>query len=602
MISAGTVNVGGVVSSTVIILVTGANALPQESVAVHVSTIFPLQKPGTVVIKVDGFEVPFIKQPPFRPLLKEIVLDVGTTPQEIVIGARAVIVGKAAGLTVIVLETEANVLPQLSVAVQVSVTVPPQLEGAVVNVDGFEVPLIAQLPVNPLLNEIVLGAGIEPQVTVVFPGAVIVGNAAGLTVIVLETGAKALPQESVAVQVSVTVPPQAEGVVEIVDRFEVPLIEQPLPNPFENDIVLAAGNEPQATVVAAGAVIVGNSAGLTVIVLETGGKALPQESVAVQVSVTVPPQAEGVVENVEGFEVPLIKQPPLNSFENEIVLGAGNEPQATVVAAGAVIVGKAAGLTVIVLETGAKALPQISVAVHVSVTVPPQAEGVVENVERFEVPLIAHPPLNPLENEIVLGAGNEPQVTVVVAGAVIVGNAAGLTVIVLETGAKALPQESVAVQVSVTVPPQAEGVVEIVDRFEVPLIEQPLPNPFENDIVLAAGNEPQATVVAAGAVIVGNSAGLTVIVLETGGKALPQESVAVQVSVTVPPQAEGVVENVEGFEVPLIKQPPLNSFENEIVLGAGNEPQATVVAAGAVIVGKAAGLIVIVLVLVIVLP
>ena len=201
-----------------------------------------------------------------------------------------------------------------------------------------------------------------------------------------------------------------------------------------------------------------------------------------------------------------------------------------------------------------------------------------------------------------LGAGNEPQVTVVAAGAVIVGNAAGLTVIVLETGAKALPQESVAVQVSVTVPPQAEGVVEIVDRFEVPLIEQPLPNPFENEIVLGAGNEPQATVVAAGAVIVGNSAGLTVIVLETGANALPQESVAVQVSVTIPPQTEGVVENVELFERPFIKQPLLNSLVNEILLGAGNEPQATVVAAGAVIVGKAAGLIVIVLVLVIVLP
>ncbi len=62
----------------------------------------------------------------------------------------------------------------------------------------------------------------------------------------------------------------------------------------------------------------------------------------------------------------------------------------------------------------------------------------------------------------------------------------------------------------------------------------------------------------AGAVIVGNAAGLTVIVLDTEAIALPQGSVAVHVSVTVPPQAEGVTEKVDGFEVPVIKQPALN--------------------------------------------
>ncbi len=64
--------------------------------------------------------------------------------------------------------------------------------------------------------------------------------------------------------------------------------------------------------------------------------------------------------------------------------------------AGAVIVGKAAGLTVIVLETGAKALPQLSVAVQVSVTVPPQAPGVAEKVDGLEKPLIKQLPLKPL--------------------------------------------------------------------------------------------------------------------------------------------------------------------------------------------------------------
>ena len=65
--------------------------------------------------------------------------------------------------------------------------------------------------------------------------------------------------------------------------------------------------------------------------------------------------------------------------------------------AGAVIVGSAAGLTVMVLDTDAIVLPQGSVAVQVSVTVPPHDGGVAENVETLDVPLIRHAPLSPLE-------------------------------------------------------------------------------------------------------------------------------------------------------------------------------------------------------------
>ena len=72
------------------------------------------------------------------------------------------------------------------------------------------------------------------------------------------------------------------------------------------------------------------------------------------------------------------------------------DPQSTVIAAGAAIVGSAAGVTVIVLETGVRDLPQASVAVQVSVTVPPQASGRAVNEERFDVPEMEHPPLNPL--------------------------------------------------------------------------------------------------------------------------------------------------------------------------------------------------------------
>ena len=63
----------------------------------------------------------------------------------------AVIVGNGAGSTVIVLDTEASGLPQASVAVHVSVTLPPQPVGAAEKVDGLEVPVIRQLPVAPLV-------------------------------------------------------------------------------------------------------------------------------------------------------------------------------------------------------------------------------------------------------------------------------------------------------------------------------------------------------------------------------------------------------------------------------------------------------------------
>ena len=63
--------------------------------------------------------------------------------------------------------------------------------------------------------------------------------------------------------------------------------------------------------------------------------------------------------------------------------------------AGAVIVGAAAGLTVIVLDA-VIVLPQASVAVHVSVTVPPHGGGVAENVDGLDVPVIKQAPVNPL--------------------------------------------------------------------------------------------------------------------------------------------------------------------------------------------------------------
>jgi hypothetical protein len=116
---------------------------------------------------------------------------------------------------------------------------------------------------------------------------------------------------------------------------------------------------------------IAGGAGVTVIVLVTGTSALPHASVAVHVSVIVPPQGPGAAENVEVLDVPVIRQGPASPFVKLRVDAVGVAPQAIVMAPGAVIVGNAAGVTVIVL------LPLIvllhaSVNVHVSVSVPPQ--------------------------------------------------------------------------------------------------------------------------------------------------------------------------------------------------------------------------------------
>jgi hypothetical protein len=216
-----------------------------------------------------------------------------------------------------------------------------------------------------------------------------------------------------------------------------------------------------------------------------------------------------------------------------------------------------------ILETGVNALVHASVAVHVSVTVPPHGpDGTCAlKVELLEVPEMRQPPESPLVKLKVLGAGRPPQTTVIGPGAVIVGSAAGLTVMTRDTGVSALVQASVAVQVSVTVPPHAPGVVVNVDRLEVPLMRQPSVRPLVKLNVLAAGIAPQATVMGSGAVMVGRVAGLMVISLVTGTSSLSQASTAVQVSVTFPPQASGIALNVDPKEVPLRRQLPEEPLE-----------------------------------------
>ena len=69
----------------------------------------------------------------------------------------------------------------------------------------------------------------------------------------------------------------------------------------------------------------------------------------------------------------------------------------------------------------------------------------------------------------------------------------------------------------------------------------------------------QATVTSAGsAVNTTGGAGVTVMILVTGVSTLPQASVAVQVSVIVPPHGPGAVEKVDILDVPVIKQEPVS--------------------------------------------
>jgi hypothetical protein len=99
--------------------------------------------------------------------------------------------------------------PHASIAVHVSVTILPGVGGPGKNVEIFEVPEISHKPVNPLLNEIVLGEGIELQETVKSGCGIIKGTGAGNTWIILDV-AMLLPQTTV-LHVSVISPPQLPG-------------------------------------------------------------------------------------------------------------------------------------------------------------------------------------------------------------------------------------------------------------------------------------------------------------------------------------------------------------------------------------------------------
>ena len=130
------------------------------------------------------------------------------------------------------------------------------------------------------------------------------------------------------------------------------------------------------------------------IVLVTGTSTLPHASVAVHVSVIVPPHGPGAAEKVDVADVPVIKQDPLSPLVNVRVDDGGVAPHAIVIGPGAVITGSAAGVTVIVLDPEI-VLPHASVYVQLSVSVPPHPV-IVPLLVAVTVPDIRHVPLAPL--------------------------------------------------------------------------------------------------------------------------------------------------------------------------------------------------------------
>ena len=101
------------------------------------------------------------------------------------------------------------------------------------------------------------------------------------------------------------------------------------------------------------------------------------QMVAVHVSVTSPPQAPGMVLRVD-VAIPLILQSPINplSYASSWVVAP---PHETLISATVANTGVAAGLMWMILDA-VIVVPQ-TVAVHVSVTSPPHAPGMVLRVD-----------------------------------------------------------------------------------------------------------------------------------------------------------------------------------------------------------------------------
>ena len=146
---------------------------------VHVSVTFPPHTPGSVP-RVDVTD-PLTRHAPLPPLVK-VSDDVVAPPQATVMVPAAAKAGAGAGFTTIVLVL-VIVLPQASVNVHDSVTLPPHTPGSVPRVDVAD-PEIRHAPLPPLVN-VSEDVAAPPQATVIVPAAANSAAGAGDTTIVL---------------------------------------------------------------------------------------------------------------------------------------------------------------------------------------------------------------------------------------------------------------------------------------------------------------------------------------------------------------------------------------------------------------------------------
>src|SRR5688572_8309792 len=204
------------------------------------------------------------------------------------------------------------------------------------------------------------------------PSPVKTGGVVSSIVMVWDTGVAALPAQSIAVQVLVTVPtPHASRVV------------------TSEKLITTAGSQLSLTVGAVKDAVAGhsmvasapsplNTGGVVssiVIVCETGVAALPAQSIAVQVLVTVPtPHASRVVTSEKlittaGSQLSLTVGAVKDAVAGHSMVASAPSPVKT---------GGVVSSIVMVWETGVAALPAQSIAVQVLVTVPtPHASRVV---------------------------------------------------------------------------------------------------------------------------------------------------------------------------------------------------------------------------------
>jgi hypothetical protein len=290
-------------------------------------------------------------------------------------------------------------------------------------------------------------------------------------------------QELVTVNVTVVVPPQADGAPEL-------LLEMAALQPPENVTVashaanlesMAACVWQAASVTLAGQVKVTAGAAVTVnVAIQVFG--LSQELVTVQVTVATPPHAGGAPELL--LEMAALHPPENVAVDNQVAnfasMAAWVWQDASVTLTGHVneTAGAAVTVNVAVQVLGPS---QELVTVNVTVAAPPQAFGAPELLLEMAA---LQPPLNvAVDNQVAnlasIAAWVWQAASVTLAGHVKVTAGAAVTVNVAEqvTGPS---HELVTVKVTVVVPPQAFGAPELL--LEMAALQPPLNDADANQV------------------------------------------------------------------------------------------------------------------------